>query len=213
MRVTFLIDGFNLYGSIVAVLKSQSVNLKWLDVRSLLESYLYLLDKSAKLEEIYFFTAIQTYLKQRNPDKIKRHQDYIKCLESTGIIVNKGRFKEKHVKYSNQDCRVHLIKHEEKETDVAIGIKLFELLHLDKCDICGIVSGDTDLVPAVQTCNSIFPSKTILFILPYCRSYSKELKKIAPQTFKMNYKQYLKHQFPSQITLSDGTRINKPTCW
>ena len=190
-RVSFLVDGFNLYGSVVETFKRFSICTKWLDVKSLLSSYLHHIGRDAKLEEIYYFTAIPHYMKSYNPDKIKRHTDYVKCLESTGIIVNKGRFKEKKVFYKNSFCKVSLRKHEEKETDVAISTKLFELLYLDKCDFCAIVSGDTDLLPAVRMCQANFNTKNIFFIIPYVRSHSKELKKVAPDTFKMNYKNYI----------------------
>ena len=213
MRVTFIIDGFNLYGSLVEVLKVYSINCKWLNVHSLFSAYLHLIDTTARLEEIYYFTAIQDYLKKDHPDKIRRHLNYIKCLESTGVKVTKGRFKRKDVNYTNKGCNVHIVKHEEKETDVAVAVKLLEILHLDLCDISIIVSGDTDLIPAVKTARNLFPAKTVFFLIPYCRYHSNELKKVAPETFKMIYTQYIAHQFPDPVTLADGTTISKPTVW
>jgi uncharacterized LabA/DUF88 family protein len=213
MRVSFLIDGFNLYGSVVEVLKSKSINCKWLDVHSLLSSYLPLIDNKARLEEIYFFTAIQDYLKKQRPDKIRRHLDYIKCLESTGVFVERGKFKKKDVYYNNRNCKIWLLKHEEKETDVAVAVKLFELFHLNKCDLCAIVSGDTDLLPAVRTAQILFPAKIILFIIPYGRSHSKELSNVAPRSFEMNFQQYVNHLFPPNIQLADGTTISQPNEW
>lgn len=212
-RITFLVDGFNLYGSIREILESHSINTKWLNIKSLLTSYFHLIDKYGKLEEIYYFTAIQNYLKAIKPDKIKKHLNYIKCLESTGIIIIKGRFKVKNVCYKNENCQVYLKKHEEKETDVAIAIKLFELFYLDKCDICVIVTGDTDLVPAVKTCQIHFPLKKIIFFIPYNRSHNKELQTIAPSSIAMNFKQYISHQFPTTVILTDGTKITKPANW
>lgn len=213
MKVSFLIDGFNLYGSIVEVLRSKSINCKWLNIYSLLSSYLPLIDGNAKLEEVYFFTAIQDYLKKQYPNKIRRHLDYIKCLKSTGVIVERGRFKKKDVYYKNRDCKVWLLKHEEKETDVAVAVKLLELLHLNKCDVCAIVSGDTDLLPAVRTAQRLFSNKLILFVIPYVRSHSKELSKVAPRSFKMHFQQYINHQFPQSVQLADGTIISQPIEW
>jgi uncharacterized LabA/DUF88 family protein len=212
-RVSFLIDGFNLYGSIVEVYKSYSICTKWLDVKSLLTSYFGLIGKDCQLEEIYYFTAIQDYLKDVNPDKIKKHLNYIKCLQSTGVIIRKGRFKEKCISYKNKVCEIYLKKHEEKETDVAIGIKLFELLHLNKCDICAIVTGDTDLIPAIEACQRCFPDIKVLFIIPYFRNHSSELKRVAPGSFKMNYSQYKNNQFSNSVTLKDGTILTKPQSW
>ena len=212
-RIIFLVDGFNLYGSIKEIQKEKGIITKWLDLHSLFTSYLSLFGKNTKIEEIHFFTALQDYLRNRYPEKVKRHLDYIKCLKSTNINVVLGRFKEKNITYINEDCRVYLKKHEEKETDVAIGVKLFELLAFNKCDTCVLVTGDTDLIPAVKICKNSYPKKRIVFAFPYNRNRNKQLKKIASKYFTINYSQYLKYQFPDPVILKDGTNIKKPDTW
>jgi hypothetical protein len=62
-RVTFLIDGFNLYHSVRrAQIDLKNPHLKWLDIRGLLTSFISVFGKEATLEEIYYFTAYAHHL-------------------------------------------------------------------------------------------------------------------------------------------------------
>lgn len=209
-RVIFLIDGFNLYHSIRQYKKDSGYNTRWLDIASLCKSYLFLLGKTAKLEDIFYFSAIPYYLNNKNPDKIKRHKNYMSCLESTGVKVELGRFKEKIVFCDK--CRSHILKHEEKETDVAIGVKAMEIFSQDHCDTAVVVTGDTDLSPAFRKCKEIFPNKRFIFAFPYKRK-NKELASLAPKSFSINPKQYIKNQFTNPVILSSGHKIYKPKYW
>ena len=105
-----------------------------------------------------------------------------------------------------------ILKHEEKETDVAMGVKLIEICYQNLCEVVIIVSGDTDLSPAATRCKSLFPEKEICFAFPFDRK-NKELLTLSPNSFSISKKQYLRHRFPDPYTLSDGTQINKPASW
>ena len=209
-RTIYLVDGFNLYHSILRLRRDTGYCAKWLDLVSLCNSYIHLFGKDATLESIYHFSAIPNYLSPKNPNKIKRHKDYLTCLRSTGIHVELGRFKEKDV-YCDK-CRSTILKHEEKETDVAIAVKLIEILFTDMCDNAVIISGDTDLSPAVRRCKILFPNKKIVFAFPYARK-NKELSSLAQGSFSINKKQYIKHQLPNPVTLQNGKKIYKPSSW
>lgn len=102
--------------------------------------------------------------------------------------------------------------YEEKETDVAIAVKLLEIFVKDVCDTAVLVTGDTDLAPAVRTANQLFSGKKIIFAFPYKRK-NQELAKLAPDSFEIKKKQYVKHQFDDPFVLSDGTAIHKPAKW
>ncbi len=209
-KVAFLIDGFNVYHSILRIKKDTGYSTKWLDLQSLCKSYLPLFGKEAVLENIYYFSAIPYHLKDSKPHKIHRHEQYIRCLKTTGIQVILGRFKNKDV-YCHR-CKSMILKHEEKETDVSIAIKLLELFFIDACDIAVIMSGDTDLSPAAQKSIELFPDRKICFSFPFARK-NNELLKLAPGSFSINKKQYIKHQLPNPFILEDGTKIYKPTSW
>jgi len=200
-RVAFLIDGFNVYHSIVQLREDTGHSTKWLNLYSLCFSYIpALFGREHKLESVYYFTALAEHYRSRNPEKIGRHKAYIKCLESTGIEVIYGRFKWTGGKY------------EEKQTDVAIAVKLLEIFYTDKCDTAVIISGDTDLIPALETCRNLFPERKVIFGFPYERS-NAELSTLVPESFKIKQKKYKKHQFSNPVTLTDGNRIHKPSGW
>jgi uncharacterized LabA/DUF88 family protein len=209
-RVVFLVDDFNLYHSIREIKKETQFNTRWLDIYSLCKSYLHQFGKTSSLETVFYFSAIPYYLNDVDPEKIQRHKDYISCLESTGIKVDLGRFKEKTV-YCDR-CRSNIIKHEEKETDVAIGIKAFEIFVKDLCDTAVVVTGDTDLAPAFRKCGELFPGKKFVFAFPYKRK-NKELALLAPGSFSISYKQYIRYQLPNPMVLANGHKISKPDRW
>lgn len=209
-RVVFLIDGFNLYHSILRLKKDLNLNAKWLNLHSLCKSYVPLFGKEATLEKIFYFTAIPTHLSDRYPQKVPKHKNYIKILESLGVHAVLGRFKEKIVHCSR--CNSDLIKHEEKETDVSIALKVIEVSLKDICETVVIVTGDTDLAPAIRTAKDLFPSKEFVFAFPFARK-NKELEQLAPKSFSINKNQYLKHQLPNPFVLPDGTNIIKPGNW
>lgn len=160
-RTVFLVDGFNLYHSLIdAQRDSGGKSAKRLNVKQLCSSYLHnaaqVGGSRAEIENIYYFSASPTH---RDQDKIDRHSLYMRCLRASGINVQLGRFKRK-IAYCNR-CNRDFMAHEEKETDVAIAIKLFEVCYLDLCDTAILMTGDTDLSPAVVTCKRLFPSKPI----------------------------------------------------
>lgn len=109
-------------------------------------------------------------------------------------------------------CTNKFTRHEEKETDVSIGTKLFEILFRNECDSVVLVTGDTDLSTSVKTAKQPFPDKDIRFAFPYRRT-NLELKQIAPNSFKIHRNSYVRHQFPDPFELPDGTQINKPVSW
>lgn len=210
-RVTFIIDGFNLYHSVrEAAQDSGGASTKWLDISRLCSSYIHLFGKTAVLHEIYYFSALATHLEASNPDATRRHRDFIKCLETKDVIVELNRFKKKSMTCSS--CKHRFNRYEEKETDVALAIKLLELFFTDSCDTAVLVTGDTDLAPAARTAKKLFTDKKVVFAFPYKRK-NQELAKLAPESFEISKKQYVKHQFPNPYVLPDGLKIHKPSNW
>lgn len=162
-RTIFLIDGFNVYHSAKHVSRDlRGAITKWLNLHSFCSSVLPLVGRGAELTSIFYFSALAKHLLHSDPDTVRRHEDYMKCLETKGIIVDLARFKEKRIKCKY--CKRTNIRHEEKETDVAIAAKLFELFYTNSCDIIVMVTGDTDLSPAVRTTQLLFPEKEFFLL-------------------------------------------------
>jgi len=211
-RAIFLVDGFNLYHSIVqAQADTSGVCVKWLDLRGLCLSYLHMARRHAEarveLTAIHYFSAPPTH---RSEEKQSRHALYMRCLRSSGIQVHLGRFKSKTVRCSL--CHREDVRHEEKETDVAIAMQLMEICHTGRADSVVLVTGDTDLAPAVRTCQRIFPAVSVCFAFPY-RRHNAELKQLCPASFNISSGSYLKHQYPDEFQLANGQPVTKPLQW
>ena len=210
-RVAFLIDGFNVYHSAVSASRDLvGATTKWLNLRALCESYLYLVGGDAQIVSVHYFSALATHLQDVKPDVIKRHLTLIECLRATGVTVELGRFKQKTVHCDA--CRRQIIRHEEKETDVAIAVRLLELFVRSTCDTAVIVTGDTDVAPAVRCLQQLFPAARVLFAFPYGRK-NQELAKLAPGSFSLRKEQYAKFQFPDPFVTPNGRKIYKPAKW
>ena len=210
-RVSFLVDGFNVYHSDKDARADLSgASTLWLDLHSLLTSYISVFGREAVLSEIHYFSALAKHIDSKRPGTTKKHQDYIDCLRSTGIKIHLGRFKYKTVWCKS--CETYNPHYEEKETDVAISLQLMELFHLDACDTAVLVTGDTDLAPAVRTAANIFSDKTICFAFPYKRK-NKELNSITNKSFRIRKERYTAHQFPDPYTGVSGRTISRPTNW
>jgi len=210
-RVAFLVDGFNLYHSIIdASYDLGGVSTKWLNLHSFCSSYLSQIGDGAQLQRVHYFSALAYHLEHSFPGKVDRHQRYISCLRSTGVIDELARFKKKRLKCGV--CHQKYWGHEEKETDVAIATKLFEVFYLDECDSVVLVTGDTDLCPAIEAVTRHFPTKRVFCLFPYKRK-NKDLTKLVTKAIKVKAKQYTQHQLPNPVVLANGTEVYKPSTW
>ncbi len=206
-RVCFLVDGFNVYHSVCEAQSSiKGSSMKWLDMRGLCESYLSSIGNGAALQKVFYFSAFMDWL----PDKAARHEIYVRALRATGVEVQLHRFKQKEVWCKT--CKQVHVHHEEKETDVAIAVKLMELLAVDACDTIVLVTGDTDLAPAIRTAKMLWPAKRIWTLFPFGR-HNAELKLLAHGWLKVKAKRYLSYQLPNPLKISDSELLWKPTTW
>jgi len=231
MRVAFVVDGFNVYHSIREAEKLTAARpQRWLDLKSLCASYLPHFGRTATLQGVYYFSAIAKHLSATHSDIELRHQAYIEGLRSTGVEVTLAGFKvrdtyvplkhcqvqlwpfRKPVRLSIPGCKVVFTRAEEKQTDVAIALKVFELLHLNLAEAVVLVSGDTDLIPAIRTAGALFPAATVAVCFPFKR-HNAELRGAVKKSFKIGKDQYAKHQLADPIVLPNGRVIRKPSSW
>jgi len=74
------------------------------------------------------------------------------------------------------------------------------------------VTGDTDLVPAVQTARSGPGALTVAVAFPY-RQVNRQLRFAADASLRLGRASYLRHQFPLVAPGSDGSFVSRPTEW
>ena len=84
-----------------------------------------------------------------------------------------GKFKDKD-RYCWR-CKNQWQDHEEKETDVNIALYLYRGAVGDEYDLALLVSGDSDLVPAIRFVKTKFTEKGIRVLTPVGRNNSGEL--------------------------------------
>lgn len=197
-RVSFFIDGFNLYHS----LKDFAKDCRWLNLKSLCESYL---KPDEQLGDIYYFTAVATW----NLEKSNKHKLYIKRLALEGVQTIYGKFKK--VSRHCNNCNKEYDTHEEKRTDVNIALRLFSDAVQDKFDTAILVSADSDLIPPIQAISSLFPEKRVGIVIPLGRR-AKELKQVADFSFKMERKRLESNLLPKDYNLN-GVNITAPDKW
>ena len=164
MRVVAFVDGFNLYHAIDDLGKN---HLKWVNLRKLCKHFAP--TPQFELREIYYFSACATW----RPAAYKRHREYVRALCNAGVTPAMGRFKEKDRHCFN--CGSRWKDHEEKETDVNLALYIMLEAVKGSFDRLLLISGDSDLAPAIRTMRREFPDKSVRIISPVGRRYSMDL--------------------------------------
>lgn len=193
IRVCVYFDGFNLYH---ALLKFRDDKVKWLDLAAL--SKRLTLPKTEKIETIYYFSAYAEWLSAQ----AVRHKEYVKALEARGVVPILGHFKEKD--RGCNKCGHQWIAHEEKETDVSIGITLLNDAYKNKYDRALLVTRDSDLMPAVKMVRAEFPAKEIVAVAPPMMGHSNDLLTVANSKMKISPKQIRACLFPQRVLTVNG---------
>jgi len=200
-RTVFLIDGFNLYHSLDE--KSGLHKYKWLDLRTLARQFM---NPWESLEAVYYFTAINTW----DQSKAARHKRYIKVLKDSGVEVVLGKFKMKDKKCRR--CGTVFKTPEEKRTDVNIALYLFKLATLDRYDTAILITGDTDIAPAVETVKEVYPKKRVGVIFPINR-LNLEMRSVADFDSRIQVDHLRQSRFADIVVLKNGKRITCPPGW
>ena len=204
-RSIVYVDGFNLY---YGALRGGAY--KWLN----LERFFKTLRTDDDVQHIYFFTAVI------EGSHVQSQISYLRALETLPLVsVVFGRFKMKRV-----PCRIPECQHvgyrffnvpEEKRTDVNIALQMLQDVYQDQCDISVLVSGDSDLVPAVTHVKATFPEKTVVVYVPSrnpIRGAAVELRAVADR-HRILPLNLLKHcQLPREIPTASGV-VRKPADW
>ena len=163
-RISFYIDGFNIYHRLKDYQQKTKTSYKWLDYKSLCNS---LLKENEILADVYFFTALS---KDFGEESITRHSKYITALELQGVKIIRGYFNKRQRKCRVEDCTYqgnkYFIDREEKQTDVNISLQLMQDAALNKYDKCFLMSGDNDFAPILKTVMQLYPDKQVGIITP-----------------------------------------------
>ncbi len=200
-RVIAYIDGFNLYNGLVA---ADLHHLRWLDLASVCESQL---NESQELVATRYFTSRL----KKAPEKADRQNTFLNALDGCGTVdIVYGRFL--HSKKKCSECGHRWDSRHEKKTDVGIAVSMLDDAFDDLVDVLFLMSGDSDLVPAVQSLRQRFPQKQIVTLFPPERS-SKELSRFTDHAIQLDEHLLRHHLLPETVIGEDGQPIKAPLGW
>jgi len=163
-RCACLVDGLNLHHSALDAEAVAGRRLRRLDVAGLCRSYVHALPGRSTITTIDYFSAVAHHREAGHPSTVARQVACFSALQAAGVDVHLGQFKAKTL--ACPLCGRRYLAWEEKESDVAIGTRLLELLIRDRCDTAVLMTGDTDLVPAMRAARRLRPDKRLGVIQP-----------------------------------------------
>lgn len=200
-KVIAYIDGFNLYFG----LKEKGWSCYyWLNVYVLCRN---LLTPPQQLIIVKYFTSRIP----GPPDKSKRQSTFLDALGTvTEIKPYFGKYQTTPVPC---DKCGHLNEFpEEKMTDVQISSEMVSDAHLAKYDTALLMTGDRDLVPAIERIRSDFPNKRVVVAFPPLRT-NTDLKGVANAYIHVTEEVLKKSLFPLQIPTIGGYILECPLSW
>jgi hypothetical protein len=191
--VCIYVDGFNLYH---ALLRFRDNRVKWLDLTALGRRLI--APKTERIQKIQYFSAYADWL----PGPMSRHIEYVAALQATGVVCTMGHFKKKDA--GCHKCGHSWVAHEEKETDVSIGITLLNDAYKGLYERAYLVTRDSDLKPAVSMVQAEFPKKEIIVVAPPLMGHSNDLIAIANGKKKISPDQVRACLMPAAVKDESG---------
>jgi hypothetical protein len=205
-RSIVYIDGFNFYYGAL-----RGTRHKWLN----LESVFRRLRPDDDLQAVYYFTALV------NGPKRSRQECYLRALSTLSTVrIILGKFKIKVIRCRVAGCAYPGSRFfdapEEKRTDVNIALQMLDDVHHARADRMILVSGDSDLVPALEMVKAQSPQTQVIVYVPSrhpVRGAATELRAAADKdrTFPLRLLEIC--QFPSEVPDGRGGVIRKPAGW
>jgi uncharacterized LabA/DUF88 family protein len=218
-KAALFIDGFNLYHSINS---KEMRKYKWLDLRMLGKQFV---TATETLSEANYFTAYSW-----NPEKKERHKVFVAVNKAKGCNVILGRFQVKdrvslcrcqklcvppHTPKPNAICGKTFLSHEEKLTDVNIAVHILKTCFRGRCDSIYLLSGDNDLIPALEAAKELCPKIKVRIIFPpnaRAKNLMEVCNKNAFQYMTISELHLRRALFPDTVEI-DGRLYVKPPSW
>ena len=213
-RTIVYIDGFNLYYGVFK--DAHFGRYRWLDF----DTYFRRLLPNKNIIRIKYCSALVD--PARDPSAHQRQCVYWEALRTlTLTTIIEGRFKDKSVVCRTTGCNFPGNKRfsmpEEKRTDVNIALEILDDAYQGAMDELVLVSGDSDLAPALQKVRTRFPQIRMTVYVPAAnnpiRGRAPDLRALADKSRNFDARLCAHAQLPNRIQKADGTFITKPATW
>lgn len=212
IRVHCFVDGFNLYHALDWFEKGKTEaentkfrRYKWISHAELAKCFIS--SGSEEIVGVTLFTTIPTW----DVGKQMRHRLFVRAQEACGVKVVFGAFRQKYVE-CKAICKNGFYVKIEKQTDVNIGITMVDLAYQDAYDKAILLSGDTDLIPAINLVRHRFPHKEVTAVLPIGRrANGLDMRRACSGEIKMNESHLQKSVMPEiVIDPKNNVRVQRP---
>lgn len=200
-RVGVYIDGYNLYYGIRAATGRRHL---WLNVEALARE---LLRSGQHLAHVAYFTS-----RVRTPaDSQQRQTTYLDALSAhTNVEVVEGFLQQNTA--TCRACGTVSVRMEEKKTDVHIACRMLDDAHRDRIDVALLISGDSDLSPAVALVAAI-PGRRVVVAFPP-RRQSAELRRVVNgAVLRVSEAMLRRSQLPDPVVSQAGHHYDRPAYW
>lgn len=200
MRVNAYIDGFNFY---YGCREKNWRHYYWLNFCQFISTFLI---EGQELQHLYYFTSTPLDNGKKN-----RQAQLLKANRLDGRFSTiQGKFIQEPVK----GCRCGRVMQKEKQTDVNIAVQLIDDVHANACDLSILVTGDSDLMPALKLAKRIRPGHEIIALFPPKRHCGEFIPLLKAHYHLEKYESRIRDcQFPPEILDSNGYPIRKPEKW
>ncbi|MEQ9411563.1 MAG: NYN domain-containing protein [Fuerstiella sp.] len=205
-RAIVYIDGFNLYNGSI-----KGTTHKWLN----LEKYFEKLRQHEEVLRIDYFTA------RMHGDSGVRQETHLRALSTLPKLrVIAGNYKRKSVKCRVGQCEFggnrRFSTWEEKRTDVNIAVQMVADALAEEADVQIVVSGDSDLVPALHKVKEMRPGIKLVVYVPARdeqRGAATEIRAAADKNATLPMALLKSCHFPVEVPDGSGGKIMRPERW
>jgi uncharacterized LabA/DUF88 family protein len=205
-RVAVVIDGFNFFHSLLEKApgsKHDNSHYRWIDYTKLAKCFITTKDS---IERIVYCTAYPIWSDQKRT----KHELFVNVQKKLNVDILLGQFRKKRKKCRH--CNKSIDTHEEKQTDVNVAVSLFQMAMEDVFDTALLITGDSDICPAIRAVRKNFPNKSVEVVIPINRQ-AEELKSITNKHHKIKEQHLLRSLLPVEIDLGRGVVARCPTGW
>ena len=192
-RVVIFIDGSNFYHS--------SKKLNVVDKINFQKLINELVGDRELAKAFYYNSPLDISVNPKIYWKQQKFFDMLRKIPKIEVILCKQRKVKRDGKF----------EYEVKGDDTHLVSDLVGEAYENLYDTAIIISGDSDLIPAVQAVKETFPAKTVGVVIPIGRR-AEALKQATHFHMKMKLKHLETCQLPARIEL-DGKVITRPKSW
>jgi hypothetical protein len=211
-RLIVYIDGYNWYHAIF----KRHPEWKWLNINSFFKA----LRPHEDVVAIKMFSALVVPTAE-DPSARERQERYFRALRTLpGVEVILGVFQPREVQ-CRAVCLQRYTFQEEKKTDVNIAVEILSDAFQDRSDAICVVSGDSDVQPAIEWVARNKPQVGIYLYIPSLPSdqSARRLDYFKTKGFKGVSCSFLpleaipQHQLRNCVQLPDKTFAVRPHTW